>query len=114
LVEEYANQKKPTDGEIYRKIRQYEGEQNEPFRQRWIARFSPSSRERLEQLDNRKNRRLCKGFDALLPIPGLWSRGMRVSMLHRVIATDCVEVRSSILLLDGQFTDVLTGVSHLP
>ncbi|PYH67142.1 uncharacterized protein BO88DRAFT_489456 [Aspergillus vadensis CBS 113365] len=32
LVEEYANQKKPTDGEIYRKIRQYEGEGNEAFR----------------------------------------------------------------------------------
>ncbi|KAE8384351.1 hypothetical protein BDV23DRAFT_177126 [Aspergillus alliaceus] len=33
LVKEYANQKTPTDGEIYRKIRQYKGEQNEPFQQ---------------------------------------------------------------------------------
>ncbi|KAG2016787.1 hypothetical protein GB937_005988 [Aspergillus fischeri] len=36
LVEEYANQKKPTDGEIYRKIQQYEGEGNEAFRQRCL------------------------------------------------------------------------------
>jgi hypothetical protein len=43
LLEEYANQKKPTDGEIYRKIRQYEGEGNEAFRERWFVRLSPSN-----------------------------------------------------------------------
>ncbi|OQE08443.1 hypothetical protein PENFLA_c096G09476 [Penicillium flavigenum] len=40
LVEEYANQKKPTDGEIYRKIRQYEGEDNEAFRERWFINWT--------------------------------------------------------------------------
>lgn len=92
LVEEYANQKKPTDGEIYRKIRQYEGEANEPFRERWFVRLSPSNQDRLDQLDNKRNRRLRRAFDRLLPIPGLWPRGMRISMLHRLIATGCVEV----------------------
>ncbi|RHZ60740.1 DUF3723 domain-containing protein [Aspergillus thermomutatus] len=91
LVEEYANQKKPTDGEIYRKIRQYEGDGNEAFRQRWFVRLSRSNQERLDQLDNRKNRRLRLAFDRLLPIPGLWPHGMRISMLHRLIATGCVE-----------------------
>ncbi|KAF7164507.1 hypothetical protein CNMCM6106_001025 [Aspergillus hiratsukae] len=91
LVEEYANQKKPTDGEIYRKIRQYEGEGNEAFRQRWFVRLSRSNQERLDQLDNRRNRRLRLAFDRLLPIPGLWPHGMRISMLHRLIATGCVE-----------------------
>ncbi|OJD11086.1 hypothetical protein AJ78_08071 [Emergomyces pasteurianus Ep9510] len=91
LLEEYANQKKPTDGEIYRKIRQYEEEQNEPFRQRWLAPLLRCNRERLEQLDNRRNRRLRQGFDALLAIPGLWGHGMRISMIHRLVAIDCVE-----------------------
>lgn len=92
LVEEYANQKKPTDGEIYRKIRQYEGEDNEAFRERWLVRLSPSNQDRLDQLDNKRNRRLRRAFDRLLPIPGLWPHGVRISMLHRLIATGCVEV----------------------
>ncbi|KAL4755928.1 DUF3723 domain-containing protein [Aspergillus foveolatus] len=91
LLEEYANQKKPTDGEIYRKIRQYEGEGNEAFRERWFVRLSPSNQDRLDQLDNRRNRRLRRAFDRLLSIPGLWPNGMRISMLHRLIATGCVE-----------------------
>lgn len=92
LVEEYANQKKPTDGEIYRKIRQYEGEDNEAFRERWLVRLSSSNQDRLAQLDKRRNRRLRRAFNLLLPIPGLWPHGMRISMLHRLIATGCVEV----------------------
>ena len=94
LVEEYANQKKPTDGDIYRKVRQYEGEGNEAFRERWFVRLSPSNQDRLDQLDNKRNRRLRRAFDRLLPIPGLWPNGMRISMLHRLIATGCVEVSS--------------------
>ncbi|KAL4889154.1 hypothetical protein BDV59DRAFT_205428 [Aspergillus ambiguus] len=91
LVDEYANQKKPTDGEIYRKIRQYELEDNEAFRQRWFVRLSPSNQDRLDQLDNKRNRCLRRAFDRLLAIPGLWLHGMRISMLHRLIATGCVE-----------------------
>ncbi|KAI1829420.1 hypothetical protein DTO006G1_9636 [Penicillium roqueforti] len=89
LVEEYANQKKPTDGEIYRKIRQYEGEDNEAFRERWFVRLSSNNQERLDQLDNKRNRRLRRAFDRLLAIPGLWPNGMRISVLHRLIASGC-------------------------
>lgn len=92
LVEEYANQKKPTDGEIYRKIRQYEGDYDEAFRERWLVRLSRSNQDKLNQLDNRKNRRLRRAFDRLLNIPGLWPGGMRISVLHRLIASSCVEV----------------------
>ncbi|KAJ5974799.1 hypothetical protein N7481_008506 [Penicillium waksmanii] len=91
LVEEYSHQKKPTDGEVYHKIRQYEGEGNEAFRERWFVRLSPSNQERLDQLDNKKNRRLRHAFDRLLTIPGLWPGGMRISLLHRLIASGCVE-----------------------
>ncbi|KAJ5185556.1 hypothetical protein N7472_010396 [Penicillium cf. griseofulvum] len=67
LVEEYTNQKKPTDREIYRKIRQYKGEDNEAFRER--------------------NRYLRRAFDRLLAVPGLWLNGIRISVLHRLIAS---------------------------
>ena len=43
LVEEYTNERKPTDGEIYRKIRQYEGDYDETFRERWFIRLSRSN-----------------------------------------------------------------------
>ncbi|KOC13279.1 hypothetical protein AFLA70_368g000561 [Aspergillus flavus AF70] len=109
LVEEYANQKVPTDGEIYRKIRQYEGEQNEPFRERWFVRLSKSNQGRLEQLDNRRNRRLRGAFDKLLRIPGIWPNGMRISMLHRLIATDCVEEMITYLKHIEQFWSSLVG-----
>ncbi|KAL2360830.1 hypothetical protein RJZ56_006305, partial [Blastomyces dermatitidis] len=61
LIEEYANQKKPTDGEVYRKICQ--------------------------------NRQLRQVFDALLVIPGLWNGGMRISMVHQLVAINCIEIR---------------------
>jgi hypothetical protein len=99
LVEEYSNQKKPTDGEVYRKIRQYEDEGNEAFRERWFVRLSPSNQERLDQLDNKKNRRLRHAFDRLLTIPGLWPGGVRTSLLHRLIASGCVEVSFRLKLL---------------
>lgn len=92
LIEDYGNLKTHTDGEIYRKIRLCEDERNEPFRQRWLARLSQNTRCPLEQLDSQKNRRLRNGFDALLTIPGLWGRGMRISLIHRLVAIDCDEV----------------------
>ncbi|CAG7925989.1 unnamed protein product [Penicillium olsonii] len=91
LVEEYANERKPTDGEIYRKIRQYEGDYDDTFRERWFLRLSRNNQERLNQLDNKKNRRVRGAFDRLLTIPGLWPGGMRISVVHRLIASGCVE-----------------------
>ncbi|CAG8947720.1 unnamed protein product [Penicillium salamii] len=91
LVEEYANERKPTDGEIYRKIRQYEGDYDDTFRERWFVRLSRNNQERLNQLDNKKNRRVRGAFDRLLTIPGLWPGGMRISVVHRLIASGCVE-----------------------
>jgi hypothetical protein len=42
LVDEYANEKAPTDGEVYRKIRQYQHESNALFQNRWWCRLSPN------------------------------------------------------------------------
>ncbi|KAJ6018563.1 hypothetical protein N7522_002027 [Penicillium canescens] len=112
LVEEYANERKPTDGEIYRKIRQYEGDYDETFRERWFVRLSRSNQERLDQLDNKKNRRTRGAFDRLLTIPGLWPGGMRISVVHRLIASGCVEETVTYLHHIWDFWSSLVASDH--
>ncbi|CAG8218000.1 unnamed protein product [Penicillium salamii] len=91
LIEEYSNENVPSDGEIYWKIRQYESENDERSRKRWFVRLSKNKQMRLDQLDNKRNRELRQGFNQLLQIRGLWLNGLRISMLHRVIATTAIE-----------------------
>ncbi|OQE71137.1 hypothetical protein PENNAL_c0111G05900 [Penicillium nalgiovense] len=112
LVEEYANERKPTDGEIYRKIRQYEGDYDEIFRERWFVRLSRNNQERLDQLDNKKNRRVRGAFDRLLTIPGLWPGGMRISVVHRLIASGCVEEAINYLHHIWDFWSSLVASDH--
>ncbi|KAL4936127.1 hypothetical protein BDV06DRAFT_228182 [Aspergillus oleicola] len=81
LVDEYANEKPPTDGEVYRKIRQYQHESNALFQNRWWSRLSPNKAKRLRQLTSQDNIYLCAAFDALLAIPGLWN-GMSLGSLN--------------------------------
>lgn len=92
LIEEYANENTPTDGQIYWRIRQCEAEEDESSRQRWFVRLSKNKQMRLDQLDNSRNRRLRQGFNRLLHIRGLWLNGLRISMLHRIIAAAAIEV----------------------
>ncbi|CEL06328.1 hypothetical protein ASPCAL07434 [Aspergillus calidoustus] len=91
LVDEYANEKAPTDGEVYRKIRQYQHESNALFQNRWWSRLSPNKAKRLRQLTSQDNTHLCAAFDALLAIPGLWN-GMSLGSLNTVMALKCDEV----------------------
>ncbi|PGG99690.1 hypothetical protein AJ80_09304 [Polytolypa hystricis UAMH7299] len=88
LIEEYSNEKPPSDGEIYRKIRQYANDGNLHGELRWKARLCPNSQARLNSLN--KNTRLRHAFDGVLGIPGHRS-AMRISMLHRVLAVRCDE-----------------------
>ncbi|KAH1377447.1 hypothetical protein KXW98_002019 [Aspergillus fumigatus] len=90
LVDEYANERHPTDGEVYRKIRQYQHESNALFQNRWWSRLSPNKAKRLRQLFSQENTFICAGFDALLPIPGLW-KGMSLGSLNSVFALKCDE-----------------------
>ncbi|KAH1519476.1 hypothetical protein CDV57_01297 [Aspergillus fumigatus] len=90
LVDEYANEKPPTDGEVYRKIRQYQHESNALFQNRWWSRLSPNKAKRLRQLTSPDNAYLCAAFDGLLPIPGLWN-GMSLGSLNSVMALKCDE-----------------------
>ncbi|KAL4958852.1 DUF3723 domain-containing protein [Aspergillus stella-maris] len=90
LVDEYANEKPPTDGEVYRKIRQYQHESNALFQNRWWSRLSPNKAKRLRQLTSQDNTYLCAAFDGLLVIPGLWN-GMSLGSLNTVLALKCDE-----------------------
>lgn len=104
LVEEYANEEKPCDGEIYRKIREYQclprqGDSKVSpitcvsLEMRWWARFNKNREKRLRGL--LRNRMLTAGFDALSKIPGLFDAGMMVTTLHTVLATRSYEVSIS-------------------
>lgn len=92
LVDEYANEKQPSDGEIYRKIRQYQHEHNACFQKRWWSRLSDNKAKRLRQLiSSPDNVDLCAAFDGLLAIPGLWN-GMSLGSLNKMLALKCDEV----------------------
>lgn len=82
---------KPSDGEIYCKIRQYDREGNIWFVERWKAFLSDHRRKCLRLLFGHRDGKLAVAFDDLLYIPGLWG-GMRISMLHTVMALNCDEV----------------------
>ena len=88
MIDEYSNEKKPSDGEVYWKIRQYEREGNLFFKKRWLDRLSDNGKKRLTQLFRHDD--LTKAFDDVLRFPGLRS-GMKISVLHRVIGGHCKE-----------------------
>ncbi|KFY04073.1 hypothetical protein O988_01015 [Pseudogymnoascus sp. VKM F-3808] len=81
---------KPSDGEIYCKIRQYERLGNLLLVEQWKALLSDHRRKCLRLLSGRRDGKLAVAFDDLLDIPGLWE-GMRISTLHTVMALNCDE-----------------------
>jgi hypothetical protein len=102
---EYPNKENPCDGEIYRKIREYQflpgkiDSQISPatcvsFGMLWWARFNKSREKKLRALFRNctRNRMLAASFDALSQIPGLFDAGMMVTTLNKVMATRCYEV----------------------
>lgn len=99
LIEEYANEKKPTDGEFYYKIRQYQGvfgAKNSYFESRWWARLaaistrgSTNPKDRLEQLLG--HRKFAPAFDAFRHLPCLYS-GLRLSAVNKMTSMKCDEV----------------------
>ncbi|PGG98898.1 hypothetical protein GX51_06545 [Blastomyces parvus] len=90
LVDEYSNEKPPSDGEVYRKVHQYQYEANSRFEERWKSRLSSNKAKRLRQLSSPAHVDVRAAFDALLAIPGLWN-GMNLGSLHRVLALNCDE-----------------------
>lgn len=94
LTEDYDYQKRPDDGEIYIKIREYQGFHgtiNAFFERMWLGRLAVSEnrRKNFDQLS--RHQKLVGAFDALLDIPALFG-GFRLSVVHQLISMKCDEV----------------------
>ncbi|KFY64740.1 hypothetical protein V496_03055 [Pseudogymnoascus sp. VKM F-4515 (FW-2607)] len=86
LVDEYSNEEKPSDGEIYYKMRRYHFQRNFSFEMRWKARLRGKRQQYLLTLT--RNEAMTAAFDDLLDIPGLWG-GMKITTLHKMMALKC-------------------------
>jgi len=98
LVEDYDYQKAPSDGEIYCKIREYQGiggEENLFFERLWLGRLAVSENRRKNFDQLCRHRKYAAAFDDLLAIPALLG-GMRLSVVHQMIPMKCDEVIHSI------------------
>ncbi|KAH2727859.1 hypothetical protein KXV31_004273, partial [Aspergillus fumigatus] len=89
LVDEYSNEKVPSDGEVYLKVRQYQYEGNARFEERWMARLTANKAKRFRQLTSRVDVRAA--FDRLRIIPALLLQGMKFGSIPRAFATNCYE-----------------------
>lgn len=89
IIESYTNEQKPSDGEIFRRIRLYHRENKVEEERNWWARLHNSKPKDLRQLF--KRRELISGFDKLLEMPGLWSK-VQLGALHRLLTLKCDEV----------------------
>jgi SNF2 family DNA or RNA helicase len=92
LIEEYANEEKPSDGELYCKIRRYHFLQDRSLELRWMSRLSGNRKKNYNGL--RRDGDLINAFDALLDITGLWS-GMHITTLHKIMALKCDDVSTT-------------------
>jgi hypothetical protein len=103
LVEAYANEMKPCDGKIYRKIREYQSLPGKvdskvspttcvSFEMRWWACFHPSREDKVRRLFKTS---LAAYFNDLMKIPALFDAGMMVTTLHKILPTKCYEVSMS-------------------
>lgn len=97
IEEEYASERKLDDGEIYYKIRKYQGifgQEDSYFEQRWWARIAtlPDAKTKKSCLDQLiAHRKFSRAFDAFHHIPALYS-GLRLSVVGKMISTRCHEV----------------------
>ncbi|KAJ5642610.1 hypothetical protein N7490_006610 [Penicillium lividum] len=96
LKERFPNDNRPPDGLIYERIRYYEGLpdgiSNRMAANNWWAALetAPRSKKRKYLRLFLKHPTLPQKLDSLLDIVGLWE-GMRIGLLHKVIAMRCDE-----------------------
>lgn len=119
LVEEYTNEEKPCDGEIYRKIRRYHSLPTavdcmvssatcHSLEMRWWARLKGRRVDYLKGM--LRISQLASAFDALARITGLCDSGMKITTLHKVRGMRCHDVsispkvgaRSAHILVDSK------------
>lgn len=98
LQERFPNDHRPPDGLIYQRIRYYEGYMDGPINRtaanHWwaVLERAPRSKKGKYLRTFFKHPTLPEAFDELLPIAGIWE-GMRIGLLHKLVAMRCDEVR---------------------
>ncbi|KAI9147309.1 Cytochrome P450 monooxygenase FSL4 [Paramyrothecium foliicola] len=97
LVESHDYQRRPDDGEIYIKVREYQGKKgnNNPFfANLWLEYLSVPANKSSNRKNNLnlllKHQKLLDAFDKLLDIPALFC-GFRLSVIHGLISMKCDE-----------------------
>lgn len=97
LIEEHSCEKKPDDGEIYRKIREYQGYGgggNSYFEKRWWALLYGTADRKPDNMKQiLRHQDFRAGFDIQLDVPGLGG-GMRFGLTHKMFALKCHEIRA--------------------
>lgn len=88
-MEEFVNEERPSDGELFCKIRQYGEEQQTSLEAKWTGRLKGKPHANLKGLNNSDD--MSKAFDTLQPIPGLWA-GITLTKLHKVMGLHVHEV----------------------
>jgi hypothetical protein len=83
LAEEYGNSTNFSDGEIYRKIYQYNLEQDKFAERKWWARLTKNKSDFLNRFF--KHKRFPAVFNALTDISGLWY-GLVIGVLDKLMA----------------------------
>ncbi|KAF1974101.1 hypothetical protein BU23DRAFT_638854, partial [Bimuria novae-zelandiae CBS 107.79] len=90
MAEEYTRSCQFTDGEIFVKIRLHAKSAAHFAERRWWAQLSKRKQDFLRSFLKHP---ICRSFDRLLFIPGIW-RGMNIGVLDKVMALKCDEVGS--------------------
>ena len=89
ISEEYNNESRLCDGEIYRKIRTYHFDKRSDLETRWWTRLSQHRTNNLKQL--LQHEKLAAAFDSFLELPALLN-DLRISTMHKVFALRCDQV----------------------
>ncbi|KMU92686.1 hypothetical protein CIHG_10512 [Coccidioides immitis H538.4] len=71
-------------------LRSMQTRENPPM-EKYTRRSVNMKKNRMNHFSSNGLRACCAGFNALLAIPGLWGRRMRISMIHCLVTIDCVE-----------------------
>lgn len=129
LQERYSNNRRPPDGLVYERIRRYEG-----YLEDQVNRFAANNWwVVLETMCGSKKAKYLRAFfkhptlpqklDQLLPIEGLWE-GMRIGLLHKVLAMRCDQVSlrnakryrpfQTLTILAGNYMLLGSYLSNLP
>ncbi|UKZ53237.1 hypothetical protein TrVGV298_007029 [Trichoderma virens] len=93
LADGYDYKKIPDDGEIYTKIRQFQGlhgDINPFFENLWLARLAANANKWRVYNQLTKHKKFSAAFDKLLDIPGLFG-GFRLSVIHQLLGMKCDE-----------------------